>query len=181
MKFYEPAEDSFFMCEIVKKYLIPINKTQKEEIKILDMGTGSGIQAKNCIDNGINRKQITSVDINGYALKEAMILGVKTIKSNLFSKIDGKYHLIIFNPPYLPADKYDKLSDTTGGKKGDETIIKKLKEHLEKKGVCFLLTSSLTPNKNWIKIAENNALKIKQIAQKKLFQEELFIWEIILS
>lgn len=182
--FYQPAEDSYFLAEIISNYLSKLSKNTKENLSILDMGTGSGIQAENCINNGINKKQIVSVDTNSHALRQADKLGVKTIKSNLFDKIKFKHNLIIFNPPYLPEHKFDKQKDTSGGKKGDETIIrfiKQLKKHLEHEGICFILTSSHTPNKNWIKIAENNSLFVEQVAKKKLFQEELFIWKITLG
>ena len=175
---YNPEEDSYLLAESAKKYIF---KLKSKNIKILDLGTGSGFQSKNLIDLGIKKENITASDIDSSALNEAKELGVKTIKSNLFSKIKEKYDLIIFNPPYLPEDKYDKRVDTAGGKKGDELIlkfIKQLKNHLTKKGVCFLLTSSLTPEKNWKKIARLEKLNVKKIASKKLFFEELYIWKI---
>ncbi len=179
MEIYQPAEDSFLLSDQVKKY---IPKLKNKNIKILDMGTGSGIQTKNLIDLGIKKENITAVDINPNALKEARKLKIKTIKSDLFNELKNeKYDIIIFNPPYLPEDKYDKEKDTTGGKKGDEIIIKFIKElnqHLNKKGICFLLTSSLTSN-NWKKELIKQKLDIKKIGEKKLFMEKLFVWEII--
>lgn len=178
--FYQPEEDSYLISECVKNYIKKLNKGKKEKLKILDLGTGSGFQTKSLIDLGIKKENITASDINPYALKEAKKLKVKTIKSNLFDKIKDKYGLIVFNPPYLPENKYDKLQDTTGGKKGDEIIIKfikKLKKHLKKNGVCFLLTSNLTYN-NWKKEAKKQKLKIKKTGEKKLFMEKIFVWEI---
>ncbi len=175
--FYQPEEDSYLISECVKDY---IKKLKDKNIKILDLGTGSGFQTKSLIDLGIKKENIAASDINPYALKEAKNLKVKTIKSNLFDKIKDKYGLIVFNPPYLPENKYDKLQDTTGGKKGDEIIIKfikNLKQHLKGNGVCFLLTSTLTPN-NWKKEVKKQRLKIKKIGEKKLFMEKLFVWEI---
>ena len=107
---------------------------------------------------------------------------INVVKSDLFEKLNKKekFNLIIFNPPYLPENKYDKLPDTTGGKKGDETIIrfiKNLKTHLKEKGVCFLLTSSLTPN-SWKKEIKKQKLKIKKVSEKSLFMEKLYVWEI---
>ena len=51
------------------------------------------------------------------------------------------------------------------------------KIHLKENGVCFLLASTLTPN-NWKKEAKKQKLKIKKTAEKKLFMEKLFVWEI---
>ena len=55
--FYQPAEDSYFLAEIVSSYLSKIQENIKKEMKVLDMGTGSGIQAKTCIDNGIKKSK----------------------------------------------------------------------------------------------------------------------------
>lgn len=177
---YDAREDSLFLVKITKKYL----KDKNNEIKILDIGTGSGIQTKNLIELGIKKQNIIVSDIDDKALKIVENLGVKTINSNLFEsfKSKEKFDLIIFNPPYLPENKYDTEIDTTGGKKGDEVIIRfieQLKSHLTKKGVCLLLTSSITPKK-WITLAEKNKFIVKKIETKKLFFEELHVWELSL-
>ncbi len=186
-KIYQPAEDSYLLAEIVSDYLKKLSKKEKNNIKFLDMGTGSGIQAETCLKSGIPNKNIIAVDINPEPIRyiKNLNLGIKIIHSDLFSKIlknkETKFDLIIFNPPYLPEHKYDKLLDTTGGKHGDETIIKfikQLKYYLAKNGVCFLLTSSLTPELKWKKQAKQNNLNIKKLATKNLFQERLYVWKI---
>lgn len=114
MKIYQPAEDSFLLSKFVKK---EIKRNKFSEI--LDMGSGSGIQSETCIDTGIAQKNLTLVDINPDAIKllKQKFPNSKIIQSNLFNKINGKYDLIIFNPPYLPNDKFDKNLDTSGGKR----------------------------------------------------------------
>ena len=179
MNFYKPAEDSYFLAEIVKNY---IQKIKNKNILVLDMGTGSGIQSENLINLGIKPNNITAIDINENAIKQTKKLKIKTLKSDLFEKINNqKYNLIIFNPPYLPENKFDKKPDTTGGKLGDETIIRftqQLKSHLAENGICFLLTSSLTPEKTWKEEIKKQKLKLKKLADKKLFFEKLYVWEI---
>ena len=168
MEIYSPAEDSYLLAEALKEFL-------KNKIKILDLGTGSGIQSKNCIENGIKKENITAADINKEALENAKKLKIKVIYSNLFSKIKGKFDLIIFNPPYLPEDKYDIQPDTTGGKYGSEIINEFLKQasfHLTKSGKIFLLTSSLTKRINWLNY------KKKKVAEEKLFFETLWVWKL---
>ncbi len=173
---YGPVEDSFFLTEVSKEIIKKIKLK-----KVLDMGSGSGIQTQNLISQGINPKNITLVDINPKAielLKKKFNKSI-VIQSNLFSKVKGKYDLILFNPPYLPESVYDNKKDTTGGKKGDETIIKFLnqaKTHLNKNGRMLLLTSSLTPKTRIVKIFKR--YNVSLLATKKLFQEELYIYEI---
>ena len=177
MDFYKPEEDSYLMCKIVEKYL---SKSKNAKMNALDICTGSGIQSENMIKCGINKNNILAVDINPKALEQASKLGVISKKSNLFENVKGKFDLIVFNPPYLPEDKYDDKKDTTGGKKGDEILvnfIKSLSNHLNKNGVCFVLTSSLTPN-SWKKVAKNQNFKIRKNAEKNLFFERLYIWKI---
>ena len=178
MEIYSPAEDSFFLSEFIQKII------KRKEIKILDMGSGSGIQAQTCIVSGALPANLTLVDINQDAIKHLKIKFPlsKIIHSDLFEKIPNgsKYDLIIFNPPYLPKNKFDKQEDTTGGKKGDEVIIKflkKLKDYLNEDGIALLLLSSLTPMSGIKK--EFRRYKTKLLGTKKLFFEELYVWKII--
>jgi HemK-related putative methylase len=175
MNFYKPAEDSIFLSKILKE------KVKSKNLKALDLGTGSAIQSHTLIEIGIKKENITAIDINPEALTEAKKLGVKTLKSNLLENTNEKYDLIAFNPPYLPESEFDNEPDTTGGKHGDEvilTFIKQLRSHLTKTGICYLLTSSLTPEKNWMSLAKKERLTVKKIATEKIFFEELYIWEI---
>jgi len=131
---------------------------------------------------GIKKENIFSCDINLSAVKHCKSLGFNCIESNLFKNIKGKFNLIIFNPPYLPEDpkglepEVSKLA-TTGGKNGNELILKFLREakkYLEKDGKIFLLTSSLTPKMNFKKLG----YKSKLLEKEKLFYEQLFVWEL---
>ncbi len=137
------------------------------------MGAGTGIQAETCINLGFNNVLAADID------KEAVNfiknkLKIKSIESNLFEKVKAKFDLIIFNPPYLPESKHDKKKDTTGGKLGDETIIKflnQVKNHLTKEGDILLLLSSYTPRERINKIIKSS-YKAKKLAEKKLFFEK---------
>ena len=174
---YEPREDSFLMEKAVKKYACG---------KVLDMGTGYGVQAIAAAKNK-DVKSITAVDINKdavmAALQTAMTKGVpiSVLQSNLFDNLDDKFDTIIFNPPYLPSDP--KIKDITldGGKKGYELIerfLKQAKEHLEKNGIILLLFSSLTDKDNVENILTKNKYKFKEVDKLNLDFEELYIYRI---
>ncbi len=179
---YSPSEDSFLLSACLKKYLKnkkSKNKKAGKELKILDMGSGTGIQAETCIKAGFS--DVLCADIDKNAVDYLRKKKFKAVKSDLFSKIPKKekFDLIIFNPPYLPEDKYDKEKDTAGGKKGYETIIRFLgqaKSHLSAKGEILLLFSSLSSPKTIINRAENLGYKSGQLSSKKLFFEELFVY-----
>jgi len=173
---YQPAEDSFFLSEILKDILDLSNK--KSEIKILEIGCGSGMQLQTIKKAGIKKENIFSCDINSEAVSHCKKLGFNSVKSDLFEKIKGKFDLITFNPPYLPEDSRepkDSRLATTGGKKGSEIInkfLKQAKSHLAKNGKIILLTSSLTRGIKW------QNYKKKLLGKKKLFFERLCVYEL---
>ena len=174
---YIPSEDSFFLSETLKKYF---SNTKIKSKTVLDIGTGTGIQAETLLEF-FDKNSILCSDIDEEAVKYAKLKKFHTIKSDLFKKIKEKFDFIVFNPPYLPELKYDKEKDTTGGKLGDETILKflrQIKNHLNKNGKVFLLLSSLTPRTRIKKELEKQNLICKKIAEKKLFFEKLEVWII---
>lgn len=171
---YSPAEDSFFLSEILEKEILKLSD-KKSDIKILEIGCGSGIQLQAMQRAGIKKENIFSCDINSVAVRHCRKLGFNSVKSNLFEKIKGKFDIITFNPPYLPESKFDKEKDTTGGKQGGEVInkfLRQAKSHLIKNGKIFLLTSSLTKGINFLDY------KKRLLGKKKLFFEELRAWEL---
>lgn len=176
MSIYQPAEDSIFLSEFVEKFA----KMSKPN-KILDIGSGTGIQAKTCIESGANPKNIFLSDINSEAVKflNKEFPKSKIIQSDLFDKIPKqKFNLIIFNPPYLPEDfreSHESRLATTGGKKGSELInnfLIQAKNYLDSDGKILLLTSSLTKGIKW------QNWKKKLLRKKKIFFEELYVWEL---
>jgi len=164
---YEPSDDSFLIQEEVRKYA---------KGNVLDMCTGSGILAKTALEKTEN---VLAVDINNEAVSHCKKIGIKAIKSDLFEKVNGKFDLIIFNPPYLPEDGYKLKDDINyiGGKKGNEIIEKffsSVKKYLNKNGEILVVFSSLTPDVN--KIIRKYEFRFKRLKEKKLFFEKLFVY-----
>jgi HemK-related putative methylase len=177
---YEPAEDSFLMSRILKEK-IPKLLITNPNLNFLEIGAGSGIHLKTAKNSGIKLENIFSSDIDKKSVSHCQLLGFNCINSDLFEKIPKlKFDLIIFNPPYLPEDARepkDSQTATTGGKKGNEIILKFLKQSkkfLSKNGKIFLITSSLAENINFKKLGYN----AKEIGCEKLFFERLCIWEL---
>ncbi|MEM4152578.1 MAG: methyltransferase [Candidatus Pacearchaeota archaeon] len=167
---YEPREDSFLLLKNIKKYIKP-------EYKVLDMGTGSGILAK---EASKYTKKVIATDIDGEIIKKLKKENkkIKFINSNLFSNIKGKFDLILFNPPYLPSKKI-KDREIDGGINGVEIIekfLKQAKNYLKTNGRILLVCSSL--NKNVEKLFKKYRYYFKKIDETNLFFEKLFIYEL---
>lgn len=171
---YEPREDSFLLEKEVKK--IAKGKT------FLDLGSGSGIQAKAAISAGA--KSVLASDINEEAVKQLRKQGIKAVQSNLFSRIRKKFDIIAFNPPYLPEDRReDKESSlaTTGGKRGDEIILEFLKDaksHLTQNGIILLVVSSLTPKTKIDALLKKENMKKEVILSESFFMEKIEVWRL---
>ena len=137
-----------FETEIIVDYLI--NLPIKKE-KILDIGTGTGAIALTLAKN-IKNSFVIGSDIEEKALSLACenkiftgIANVDFVKSDLFENLEGKFDLIISNPPYINKKDYENLeselyfepkSALYGGKDGLDfyrEIIKNAGEYLNDK------------------------------------------------
>jgi len=187
---YEPREDSLMLADYVKG----------AKGRVLDMGTGCGIQA---IIASKTADYVLGIDINEKSVELAKRNAEKHNckncefrKSDLFdnlytkkeNKENSKFDIIIFNPPYLPTNKEDKVAGPldkalSGGKDGRETIdkfLKDVKKYLNKEGKILIVDSSLDDTKKTIDELEKQKLKVKILETKKMFFEELSIIEAVI-
>ncbi len=179
---YQPSDDSYLLQKVLKSFL----RNKKKTLNILDMGSGSGIQAETAIKKGF--KNTLAVDINPLAVENLVGKQINAVRSNLFSKIkQHKFDLIIFNAPYLPDDprepKDSKLA-TTAGKEGYEIINKFLKQatpQLNKDASILLLFSSLSKPKKILKHAKDLGYNYKLLEKQKIPFEELYVYEFSLN
>ena len=142
---YKPGEDSYLLQRWVEKLVTG---------SMLDMGTGSGIQAV----TAASKKEVThvlAVDINPAALiaaeKRAHINNVQAkidfLHSDLFENVKGMYDWILFNTPYLPSEGDADEASWAGGETGGEIIRRFLGEapgFLENRGSVLMIYSSLS-------------------------------------
>ncbi len=182
---YQPEQDSYLLAEQIKIFVKGLDKSKNTSM--LDMGSGSGIQAITAIQAGVNKKCILCADINKETVVQLKKKNLIAIASDLFNKINRKYkfNLIVFNPPYLPEDKYDKQPDTTAGKRGNEMIIKFLKQakaYLAEDGVILLLFSSLSHPEEILKEAKKLRYDAERMAEKSAgMMERLYVYKLVLS
>ncbi len=174
---YDPHDDSFLLQQQVQVFA--------RHKHVLDMGTGSGLQAKAALK--AEAKSVLAVDIDEDAVAYCKKKGIDAIKSDLFEKIsdDSQFDLIVFNPPYLPKSKGEDADSeriTTGGYHGDELTLKFLEQallHLTDGGVILIIVSDLARLDRLEAFIKANKLVKTVVSRKKLFMEELQCWKIM--
>lgn len=148
-----PRNDSEILIEAV---LSNYNNMQ-EELKILDLGTGSGCLILSLLKMYKNASGL-AVDISEKALKVARqnaenlkINNIKFLKNNWNDNIEEKFDIIISNPPYIPTkeikelepevNKFNPLLALDGGEDGLNCyryLAKSLEKNLKENTKIFL-------------------------------------------
>lgn len=128
----------------------------KENLKILDLCTGSGAIAIS-ISKYVKKCEITAVDISGKALEVAKknainndAKNINWILSDLFEKVEDKFDIIVSNPPYIKKQVILQLDEQIqkepnlaldGGDDGLDfyrKIIQEAPKYLKENGEIFL-------------------------------------------
>ncbi len=149
---YEPAEDSFLLAT----YASGITGGKR----ILEIGCGCGIAAISSAAAS-PKNIVLGVDINpaavGCAKENAERNGIRNCKffaSDLFSAVlpSPKFDFILFNPPYLPTSREEKLAlegenaAYDGGESGLEIFLRfaaQAPKHLVPGGNVSVIATSL--------------------------------------
>jgi len=152
-------------------------KNEKGE-SALDIGTGTGYLAKVLTTRF---DVVVATDISFDSLKLANSSIDNCICCNGASALNMKFDLIVCNLPYLPSNELvDRAVDGgTDGKLVAQEIIESTKNVIKDGGKFFLLTSSLADYDKIIKHIESYGFKVRIVANKKMFFEELILIEAI--
>lgn len=102
--------------ELVEKTLNILNEkfSDYDSVKILDVGCGSGVIGIT-LDKLYKKSIVTCSDINQYALDTTALNAkllesdINVIKSDMLKNINGKYDVIISNPPYIMEEEQIEL------------------------------------------------------------------------
>ena len=181
---YDPAEDSFLLLESLS-----INPTDT----ILEVGTGCGLIALDCATRG---SHVICTDINPFAVQltrrnieqnRTLLKGSLEVRhGDIFSVLhkNEKFDVIIFNPPYLPTSKKEKLGGwfdvaTDGGKDGlslTKRFIHGLRPHLLHNGRAYFIFSSLSNRSRLETYLKNESFSFEIQARRFFEGEELDVY-----
>lgn len=175
---YAPSDDTFLLVEQIKR--------EAGCRRLLDVGTGCGVLG---ILMAKKAQEIVAVDVNPHAVEcarlncrmNALSEKMEVTRGNLFETVNGRFDLIVCNPPYLPCteDTGEALVKAwDGGPSGRRVIDQLLRDapfFLEKGGRILMIQSSLSDPEKTIRILEESCFKVKVVAREKLDFEELVI------
>ncbi len=182
---YEPAEDSFLLAT----YASSLSGS------ILEVGCGSGIVSLSAAQAN-PKNTVLGVDINPLAVKcaqaNAAANGIKNatfLLSDLFSDVPAaqKFDYILFNPPYLPTTRAERLKTPEenaaydGGASGLNVFKRFIAEaptHLEDGGKVAVIATSLGNGvEKTLALLEARAGSAEILAEEKFFFEKLALIE----
>jgi len=165
---YPPSDDSFLLAE---------HQGVARGDRVLDVGTGCGIQALLAADRGC---EVVAVDVNPAAVLcarwNALLneLEVLTLEGDLFEPVAGeRFDVVLFNPPYLPGRELprdDPLSRATEDPAVIERFLRGLADREVEWEEARIVVSSLTPEEYLKPLDE---FEVEVVARKRLFFEEL--------
>jgi len=177
---YEPREDSLLLAKVLEEEFESGEAKNENKKTVLEIGCGSGLLSIISAKRGCD---VLAADINPAAVacakRNAELNGAsfETIQSDLFQHINGKFDLIIFNPPYLPEEQTEGNRAWAGGKNLEviTEFIKSARRHLNNDGKLLVLISSLTKPENIMGKFADNDFDAKIIAERKIPWEKLSV------
>jgi release factor glutamine methyltransferase len=175
---YEPAEDSFLLADAAKGITG----------EVLEIGCGSGVVSLVCSNSA---KSVLGVDINPDAVlcatenaNKNQVKNIKFLESDLFSKIPKKkFDYILFNPPYLPTSKKEKVKTDLNhafdggisGRKVLDSFLDRFDSFLKPGGSVFLVQSSLNNERKTVSQLIKLGYMVDVVKTESFFFEKLSV------
>lgn len=171
---YPPSEDS--------ELLIDALDVRRGE-RVLEIGCGSGVVSIHCALAGaevvcgdVNPRAVALTRMNA-AANGAVLEAVET---DVYSNVEGRFDLILFNLPYLPVEEGEGLARAwSGGPDGLGPLPRLLDgapKHLLPGGRVVVVTSSLMDRKGLREILA--PYSVRTLAKLPMFFERLSVLEI---
>jgi release factor glutamine methyltransferase len=168
---YPPSEDTFLLLEEIEV---------RPGERVLEMGCGTGIISLHCAKAG---GVVTAADINPRAVDCARAnaerngLEAEFLHSDLFLDVEGRFDLIIFNPPYLPDEIGGDIERSWAGGEGGVRVLERFLRdapvHLGEGGRVMVLLS--TTMKDAPLQCVLSQFTRDRLSSRRLFFEEIWV------
>jgi release factor glutamine methyltransferase len=106
--------------------------------RVLDLGCGCGINTILCAPLA---REILAVDISAMAVRNTVdncqrqgVTNITVRQSDMFSQVDGKFDLILANPPYIAADFEDEQQQFATSTRYLPILFSEAGKYLDKDG-----------------------------------------------
>jgi release factor glutamine methyltransferase len=159
----------------------------RPEDDVLDLGTGSGIQA---IVAAKQAARVVAIDINPEAVACAQancerngVDNVTVLQGDLFEPLStgDRFDVIIFTPPYMEGPLTSLLSRALydPGKALARRFFAKARNHLAPGGSLLVLYSSIADHEQVLEIAGVHGWQHEQLVVHKTWLETYFIYRMV--
>lgn len=158
---------------LVEKAINIIKENKIEKAKILDIGVGSGVigitlalEIADCKVMGVDVSD-KALEISEKNKKILNVANIKFFKSNLFENVEyNKFNIIISNPPYIPNDEINLMTEDTILHEPDEALFAENEglyfyNEISKKGLEYLRENGFL----LFEIGYNQGEKVKKIME----------------
>lgn len=171
---YPPSEDS--------ELLIDALDVRRGE-RVLEIGCGSGVVSIHCALAGaevvcgdVNPRAVALTRMNAAANGTVL----EAVETDVYSNVEGRFDLVLFNLPYLPVEEGEGLARAwSGGPDGLGPLPRLLDgapKHLLPGGRVVVVTSSLMDRKGLREILA--PYSVRTLAKLPMFFERLSVLEI---
>lgn len=173
---YPPSGDTYLLLD-------SIQVTSDDEF--LEVGCGAGLVTLKgaelahravAVDVSLEAVRNTNENLRRHGLEKNCAI----LQSNLLDAFDmkQKFTLIVFNPPYLPADEMSTSLDHAliGGEMGSEVtqrFIPQAVAHLTAGGRVFVVVSTLSDHDSIRKTMVDCGLHVETVSEEPLFFEKI--------
>lgn len=147
----------------------------KPDDRVLDMGTGSGVNAILAATRGAD---VVAVDVNPHAVEAARANAerngvpdrIEIRQSDLFSEVEGRFDLVIFDPPFRwmkPRD-WAEASITDEDYRALTAFFANVREHLTENGRILVFFGTTADIGYLEQLIEANGLASRIVDRREL-------------
>ena len=154
----------------------------RAEDRVLDLGCGSGV---NTVFVAPHVREVVAVDISAAAVgnteencRRHGLTNVTTRRSDMFSGVDGKFDLILANPPYISEEFEEEEAQFATSTRFVPTLFREAPERLAPGG-RLLVQFPLWYRKRLETAAAQNGLELVSVRRARLKPPSLFLLSVL--